>query len=184
MDASDCQGCCYGNIETEASNRYMIEKHDTVYCQEFQQHTQSKDPVSPDHLKHSVPDDNLTRLSNMNICNGDEVHSANEPMPHQYWSLATFPPELILVIFSYLDARFTLRVLACVCKLFHSLLSSESSWKTRFGKRWPRRNNREDYDFVSRFEWQFCWCCHCGFLSSHNKFPVGAVFLTYINFVL
>lgn len=152
MDASDCQGCCYGNIESEASNRYMIEKHDTVYCQEFQQHTQSKDPVSPDHLKHSVPDDNLTRLSNMNICNGDEVHSANEPMPHQYWSLATFPPELILVIFSYLDARFTLRVLACVCKLFHSLLSSESSWKTRFGKRWPRRNNREDYDFVSSWK--------------------------------
>lgn len=65
-------------------------------------------------------------------------------------SLAGLPPELILVIFSYLDARFALRVLTGVCKLFHHLLSPESSWKTRFGKRWPQRDKREDYDYVTR----------------------------------
>lgn len=65
-------------------------------------------------------------------------------------SLAGLPPELILVIFSYLDARFALSVLTGVCKLFHHLLSPESSWKTRFGKRWPQRDKREDYDYVTR----------------------------------
>lgn len=66
------------------------------------------------------------------------------------WSLKTLPPELILVIFSYLDARFTLRVMTCVCKLFYNLLLPESTWKTRFGKQWPRKDNREDYDYISR----------------------------------
>lgn len=70
------------------------------------------------------------------------------------WSLKTLPPELILVIFSYLDARFTLRVMTCVCKLFYNLLLPESTWKTRFGKQWPRKDNREDYDYISRFVFQ------------------------------
>lgn len=67
-------------------------------------------------------------------------------------SLAGLPPELILVIFSYLDARFALSVLTGVCKLFHHLLSPESSWKTRFGKRWPQRDKREDYDYVTSWK--------------------------------
>ena len=65
-------------------------------------------------------------------------------------SLTTLPPELVLLVFSYLDARFTLRVVCCVCKLFCYLLQSESSWKSRFSKRWPARDNKEDYPFVSR----------------------------------
>ncbi|XP_074611299.1 F-box/WD repeat-containing protein 9-like [Acropora palmata] len=68
------------------------------------------------------------------------------------WSLKTLPPELILVIFSYLDARFTLRVMTCVCKLFYNLLVPESTWKTRFGKQWPQKDNREDYDYISSWK--------------------------------
>lgn len=103
----------------------------------------------------SVPDNTLTSLSDVGACSGDvgthNTKLTSESVQNYPWSLATLPPELLLVIFSYLDARFTLRVLTCVCRLFHNLLSPESSWKTRFGKRWPKRDKREDYDYVSRF---------------------------------
>ena len=66
-------------------------------------------------------------------------------------NLVDLPPELLLVIFSFLEARFTLRVLPSVCQLFYELMSPESSWKTRFAKKWPHRDRAEDYNFVSRF---------------------------------
>jgi len=68
----------------------------------------------------------------------------------QNWTLMQLPPELILLIFSYIDARFALSILCQVCKLFNQLLSSEASWKTRFGKRWPTRDRKQDYDYIVR----------------------------------
>ena len=65
-------------------------------------------------------------------------------------TLTSLPPELVLLIFSYLDARFTLKVVCCVCKLFYHLLETESSWKSRFSKRWPARDNSADYSYLSR----------------------------------
>lgn len=76
--------------------------------------------------------------------------SNNTAQGSQDGTLIQLPPELILLIFSYIDARFTLTVLCQVCKLFNQLLSSEASWKTRFGKRWPSRDRKEDYDYVVR----------------------------------
>ena len=144
----------------DASNQ-MEEKHEGFNDQDLQ--LQSKTPVSTENLNSccyscptvSIPDDTLTRLSDINLCKEKGTPDAAQKMPNHPW-LATLPPEIILVIFSYLDARFTLKVLTRVCKLFYKLLSPESSWKTRFGKQWPNRDNREDYDYVSRFVFFFC----------------------------
>ncbi|XP_020906927.1 F-box/WD repeat-containing protein 9 [Exaiptasia diaphana] len=64
------------------------------------------------------------------------------------FTLMELPPELILFTFSFIEARFAMTVLCQVCKFFNQLLSSEASWKTRFGKRWPKRDRKEDYDYV------------------------------------
>lgn len=66
-------------------------------------------------------------------------------------TLVDLPPELILLIFSHIEARFTLTVLCRVCKLINHLLSSEATWKTRFGKTWPKRDRKEDYDYIIRY---------------------------------
>ena len=161
MDVSESQGCYnqldhVQNGETEDEKR--LEENGS-----FDHQVESKNPVNTDNLNScchgdscaptvSIPNDTLTRQLDESLCNGN-VGSANmsQSAPKNMWSLKTLPPELILVIFSYLDARFTLRVMTCVCRLFYNLLLPESSWKTRFGKRWPRRDNREDYDYISRF---------------------------------
>lgn len=71
--------------------------------------------------------------------------------PSNKINLMDLPPELISLIFTYLEARFTLRVLCQVCKFFNQLLSHEATWKTRFGLRWPKRDRKEDHDYVTRY---------------------------------
>ena len=161
MDVSESQGC-YNQLDHvqngETEDEKLLEKNGF-----FDHQVESKNPVSTGNLKScchgdscapalSIPDNTLTRQLDESVRNGN-VGSANmsQSTPKNMWSLVMLPPELILVIFSYLDTRFTLRVMTCVCRLFYNLLLPESSWKTRFGKQWPRRDNREDYDYISRF---------------------------------
>ena len=161
MDVSESHGC-YSQVDHvqngETTDEKLLEKNDSFNCQE-----ETKNPVNTGNLNScchgdccaptaSIPDDTLIRQLDGSVCNGNVGSpDMSQSAPNNIWSFVTLPPELILVIFSYLDARFTLRVMTCVCRLFYNLLSPESSWKTRFGKRWPRRDNREDYDFISRF---------------------------------
>lgn len=161
MDVSESQGY-YNQVDHvqngETEDEKLLEKNGS-----FNHQVEYKNPVSTGNLNScchgdscaptvSIPDNTLTRQLDESVRNGN-VGSAimSQSTPKNMWSLVTLPPELILVIFSYLDARFTLRVMTCVCRLFYNLLLPESSWKTRFGKRWPRRDNREDYDYISRF---------------------------------
>lgn len=159
MDASECQGCCNGDLQNEDDTDQGHELH--VKPQPFCcQDSRNKSPITPENLNVGCHGNcciltvsNPDTLTRQKDPHKDIKAPDNFQKTHQnnHLSLATLPPELILVIFSYLDARFTLRVLTCVCRLFHNLLSPESSWKTRFGKRWPQRDRREDYDYISRF---------------------------------
>lgn len=162
MDIGECQGCCHGNLQNGDDNDKEHKLPPQPLCCKDNLHKQSKSPITTENLQKlgchgnccdpavSTPD---TEAKQTNEINGVETSSdtcTTHRTQSNSLSLATLPPELILVIFSYLDARFTLRVLTCVCRLFCNLLSPESSWKTRFGKRWPQRDKREDYDYVSR----------------------------------
>ncbi|KAK3755305.1 hypothetical protein QZH41_014611 [Actinostola sp. cb2023] len=80
--------------------------------------------------------------------NESSEQTVNNKQKPQRRKLMELPPELILLIFSYINARLTLTVLCQVCKFFNQLLSSEATWKTRFGKRWPKRDKKEDYNYV------------------------------------
>ena len=155
MDVDECQGCCNGDLQNGDDQGHNV-KPQPFCCQDLQ--VENKSLITTENLNSGchgdccVPtvstSDTLTRqtVAVNNIKSPDAIQrTQNNPL-----SLAALPPELILVIFSYLEARFTLRVLTCVCRLFHNLLSPESSWKTRFGKRWPQRDKREDFDYVSR----------------------------------
>jgi len=82
--------------------------------------------------------------------NESSEQTVNNKQKPQRRKLMELPPELILLIFSYINARLTLTVLCQVCKFFNQLLSSEATWKTRFGKRWPKRDKKEDYNYVIR----------------------------------
>jgi hypothetical protein len=91
-------------------------------------------------------DNDLDLLSNRSSqCENDSVFMSSSNR-----NLTDLPPELILLIFSYLNARFSLQVLCQVCKNFNDLLSPEATWKTRFGLAWPGRDRKEDYDYVAR----------------------------------
>ncbi|KAJ7386399.1 F-box/WD repeat-containing protein 9 [Desmophyllum pertusum] len=157
MDADECQGCCNGDLQNGDDQGHNV-KPQPLCCRDLQ--VENKSPITTENLNlccHGdccVPtvstSDTLTRqtVTVNNVKSPDTFQrTQNNPL-----SLAALPPELILVIFSYLEAQFTLRVLTCVCRLFHNLLSPESSWKTRFGKRWPQRDKREDFDYVSSWK--------------------------------
>lgn len=160
MDASEHQGCCNGDLQDGDDTDQAHElKQQQSFCYQDSQ-VPSKSLITPENLNGgchgncfvltlSNPDTSARQKDlQKDLKAPDDIQNTHQ---NNHLSLATLPPELILVIFSYLDARFTLRVLACVCRLFHNLLSPESSWKTRFGKRWPYRDRREDYDYISRF---------------------------------
>ena len=163
MDVSEHQGSCNGDLQNgdDADQDHQLKPQ--PFCYQDSQ-VPNKSPITSENLKGGrqgncciLTVSNPDTSTRQNIPHKDLEAPDNVQNTHQnnHLSLATLPPELILVIFSYLDARFTLQVLACVCRLFHNLLSPESSWKTRFGKRWPQRDRREDYDYISRFA-----CCH------------------------
>lgn len=125
------------------------------------------------NAENSFPNESLQNLTinsstgeNSSTNNDDHLDSAACPQNKKIYpqhadniaapssssrNLMDLPPELILLIFSYLDARFTLRVLCQVCKFFNQLLSHEATWKTRFGLRWPKRDKKEDHDYVTRY---------------------------------
>ena len=165
MDTTDCQGCCNGDLQNgdDTVHSACDEIKPQPFCLQDSQ-VPNKSPITPETL--NVPGGCHGNCCILTVFNNPDM-STREKDPYKdveapdnvqnthHLSLATLPPELILVIFSYLDARFSLRVLTCVCRLFHDLLSSESCWKTRFGKRWPQRDRREDYDYISRF---VRWC--------------------------
>ena len=161
MDASEYQGCCnhYGDLQNGDGTDQRHELKPQPLCYQDSQ-VPSKNLITPENLNGGCHGNccimtlsNPDTLARQKDLHKDLKASDNIQNTHQnnQLSLSTLPPELILVIFSYLDARFTLRVLPRVCRLFYNLLSPESSWKTRFGKRWPHRDRREDYDYISRF---------------------------------
>ena len=159
MDANEHQGCCNGDLQNGDDTDQGHELNPEPFCYQDSQ-VPNKSPITPENCNVGCQGNcciltvsNLDILTRQKDLHKDLEAADNVQNAHQnnHLSLATLPPELILVIFSYLDARFTLGVLTCVCRLFHNLLSPESSWKTRFGKRWPQRDRREDYDYISRF---------------------------------
>ena len=157
---SEHQGCCNGDLQDgDNTDQFHELKSQVPFCYQDSQ-VPSKSLVTTQNLNGgchgnsyiltpSIPDTSARQKDLQKDLKAlDNIQNTHQ---NNHLSLATLPPELILVIFSYLDARFTLCVLARVCRLFHNLLSPESSWKTRFGKQWPNRDRREDYDYISRF---------------------------------
>ena len=65
-------------------------------------------------------------------------------------NLTDLPPEVLLSVFLYLKTKFVLTTLTKVCKLFYSLIKSESTWKARFWKLWPNRTTNGDSHFIAR----------------------------------
>lgn len=59
-------------------------------------------------------------------------------------NLIDLPPEVLLTIFLHLKTKFVLKTVACVCKLFYHIIIPETTWKTRFGKIWPKRVANSD----------------------------------------
>lgn len=53
-------------------------------------------------------------------------------------SLHTLPTELFLHICSFLRAKFVIRTLSQVCRLFRDLIMDDTFWKVRMKKRWPK----------------------------------------------
>ena len=51
----------------------------------------------------------------------------------------TLPPEIILQICTYLDARTVIRNLSKVCKYLFYLINDNRTWKLRIGKKWPKK---------------------------------------------
>ena len=155
MDAGDCNHSLQQNGDDQYQDQQL--KPLPSCCNDSQ--VQNNSPITTENLNlgchgncctptSSIPDSlRRQRVLQNDVETPENIHRTQ----NNHLSLVTLPPELILVIFSYLDARFTLRVLTCVCRLFHDLLSPESSWKTRFGRRWPQRDKKEDFDYISRF---------------------------------
>ncbi|XP_038049594.1 F-box/WD repeat-containing protein 9-like [Patiria miniata] len=69
------------------------------------------------------------------------------------WTLLTLPPEILLNIISFLDARVVVHRLSLVCKELHRLISNDATWKIRIGKRWPKQYPVTPVD-DSKFNWQ------------------------------
>ncbi len=63
-------------------------------------------------------------------------------------NLTDLPPEVLVTIFLYLRTKFVLNTVTRVCKLFYHIITPEATWKTRFGKIWPRRLTNNDSDCI------------------------------------
>lgn len=63
-------------------------------------------------------------------------------------NLTELPPELLLTVFLHLKTKFLLHTVASVCKLFYNLLTPEATWKSRFGKIWPKRAKDNESDCI------------------------------------
>ncbi|XP_046851957.1 F-box/WD repeat-containing protein 9-like [Xenia sp. Carnegie-2017] len=73
-------------------------------------------------------------------------------------NLTDLPPELLLSIFYFLRTRIVLTKVACVCKLFYHLVSTEAIWKIRFTKSWPTRiKTHNDFRHISPRWKELCY---------------------------
>ena len=52
-------------------------------------------------------------------------------------TLEWFPPEVLIQIFSFLDARFLQETVSQLCSKFYAVISNEAYWKSRIKKKWP-----------------------------------------------
>lgn len=52
-------------------------------------------------------------------------------------NLLCLPSELLLQICSFLDAKFVIQTVGAVCGALHTIVSDDTFWKVRLGKRWP-----------------------------------------------
>lgn len=161
MDVDGYKGDCHHDGTLQRGGDKVEEHQQNCFRDSFEE--ESKNSLTRENMKLgcggncnncdpaiSSPDMTVELIKEVNGRETSDTFTTDNRQRNSL-SLATLPPELILVIFSYLDARFALNILTGVCKLFHYLLSPESSWKTRFGKRWPQRDKREDYDYMTRY---------------------------------
>ena len=63
-------------------------------------------------------------------------------------NLTDLPPEVLLLIFLNLKTKFVLSSVTCVCKLFYHIITPKATWKTRFGKIWPKRSTNCDLNGI------------------------------------
>ena len=63
-------------------------------------------------------------------------------------NLTDLPPEVLLLIFLNLKTKFVLNTVTCVCKLFYHIITPKATWKTRFGKIWPKRLTNNDLEMI------------------------------------
>ncbi|PFX16947.1 F-box/WD repeat-containing protein 9-like isoform X1 [Stylophora pistillata] len=163
MDVDGCNGGCHldGTVQSGSDK---VEEHQ-LNCFRDSLEEEGKNSLTGENMKMgcgghcnnycdpaiSSPDATVKLIEEVNGIDASDACTTDNKQRNSL-SLVTLPPELILVIFSFLDARFALSVLTGVCRLFHHLLSPESSWKTRFGKRWRQRDKREDYDYVTSWK--------------------------------
>ena len=147
------------DLELENEKDAMHEKHQSLGIQDHNAMTNTGASLENEVLNNGNVSQSLLPYSSSDHCCVDrkvaegsciEVLPKMQSRPVKY-TLAELPPELILTIFSYLDASYALRILTCVCQLFNNVLSPESTWKTRFVKRWPQRKRTEDFDHISRY---------------------------------
>ena len=97
-----------------------------------------------DEITTSVLQDATNFINNPQINEEIPVSPDNDKMDCDWsesgvLSLVSLPPEIFMHICAFIDAKFVIKTLSLVCKSFHALLSSNSTWKIRIGKRWPKR---------------------------------------------
>ena len=63
-------------------------------------------------------------------------------------NLTDLPPEVLLLIFLNLKTKFVLSSVTRVCKLFYHIITPKATWKTRFGKIWPKRSTNCDLNGI------------------------------------
>ena len=86
-------------------------------------------------------------------------------------NLTDLPPEVLVTIFLYLRTKFVLNTVTRVCKLFYHIITPEATWKTRFGKIWPRRLTNNDSDCIlPRLVYQLLLCA-----VDHSHQPVRTI---------
>ena len=54
-------------------------------------------------------------------------------------TLEWFPTEVLIQIFSFLDARFLQETVSQLCSKFYAVISNEAYWKSRIKKKWPSK---------------------------------------------